>query len=258
MKSFFTRKEPPPLDQASMLALRQEREMWLAGEGGTHAREAFDALLVRLYGVWPRRGKKMLVMNAGNDHFLHCLWQAGFDVTAQDDTPEFLQKARESLGNRAEYLLAAPNHLPCEGDTFDYVVVSGFEYWLDHAAVLQEIHRVVTGGVIILFSNAFSLHRLGWKLCGSSPAGALGALPICPHKARNLFRREFGASPQSWLSSLPGPAFFWKMGLANQINRWRMPLPLGAAAGARIDLLPQKGCTGIVIQAKQMYPAQGA
>ena len=200
----------------------------------------------------------MLVMNAGNDLFLHCLWQAGFDVTAQDSTPEFLQKARESLGNRAEYILSAPDHLPCEDGVFDYVVVPGFEFWLHHEAVLQEMHRVVTCGVIILFSNAFSLHRLGWKLRRTSPAGALGSLALCPYKTRSMLRREFGAAPQKWLSALPGPAFLWTKGLASRLNRWRIPLPLGATAGVRIDLLPQKSCTGIVIQTKQMYPAEGA
>ena len=253
MKKFFACKGSAPADREGLATVRQEREGWLGGDEGSTARAALDALLVRLYGGWPRRGKKMLVMNAGNGLFLRNLWEAGFDVTAQDHAPDFLQKARDSLGNRAEYLLASPDHLPCEDAAFDYVVIPGLEYCLNHEAVLQEIHRVVTCGVIILFSNAFSLHRLGWKLGRARPAGAVGSLVLCPTRARKMLRHAFGAAPQKWLSALPAPAFLWAAGQKNCLNRCRMLLPLGAVAGVRVDLLPKKGCTGIVIQARAFH-----
>ena len=106
----------------------------------------------------------MLVLNAGSGPFAHALWEIGFDVTAQDESPVFLHAAQRCLGTRAEYLLAMPDHLPCDDLEYDYsVAVCAPEVWGDVQQALHELRRVSAVGVILIFTNTLSVNRLHCK-----------------------------------------------------------------------------------------------
>ena len=140
--------------------MRLLRDQWLATPRGEFAGRYVQHLLWSLLSGWQRRGRSMLVLNAGSGPFAHALWEIGFDVTAQDEAPVFLDAAQSRLGTRAEYLLAMPDHLPCDDLEYDYsVAVCAPEVWGDVQQALHELHRVSAVGVILIFTNTLSVNR---------------------------------------------------------------------------------------------------
>ena len=136
-------------------------EAWRGQVPGSFALDRCRDLLRALLAGWPRRSRSMLVFNAGGGEFLETLWEAGFDVTAQDSDPEYLELARKRLGSRAGFVLSAPDHLPFDDCFFDYAVAaSALEFWEDPEAVLREIGRVACGGLIVIFPSTWSVFNL--------------------------------------------------------------------------------------------------
>lgn len=232
---------------------------WLDRANGVFALESCRMLLRALYSVWPRRSRSMLVLNAGSADFLETLWEAGFDVTGQDSDPPFLDQARKRLGRRAEYVLSAPDHLPFADRSFDYAVaVAALEFWDRPEAVLEEIGRLVCGGVILIFPNSWSLFGLECRLRRKDPLCS-SARPLLrsPRALARMARAAYGRNKTAWASVLPAVSHTWRKGsLFRLINSPRAPLPLGAFAGLRIDFGPLSAGTPLVLPADPVPSAK--
>ena len=88
---------------------------------------------------WPRRGHTLLDIGCGAGIFLEMLWHYGFDVTGLDTGTDLLDMARERLGNRAEFQLGRPEHLPFDDEEFDYAaLLTVLEYVDNPEDVLRE------------------------------------------------------------------------------------------------------------------------
>lgn len=85
---------------------------WYATPEGTYAITQENRLFQHLISQWPRRGHTLLDIGCGAGIFLEMLWHYGFDVTGLDTGTDLLDMARERLGNRAEFQLGRPEHLP--------------------------------------------------------------------------------------------------------------------------------------------------
>ena len=233
---------------------------WYANEAGAYALARSQDLLRELLSGWPRRARSVLVFNAGSGEFLETLWEAGFDVTAQESDQEYLALARERLGSRADFVLSAPDHLPFDDCTFDYAVaVAALEFWENPEAVLREIGRVACNGLILIFPSAWSLFALECRLRGKKNLCST-ALPLLhsPRTITRLVRRVFGKKKLAWLSVLPGTSHTWRH------NRWlapvnslHLPLPIGAFAGLRVDFGPMYTGTPLLLRASSPMASVG-
>lgn len=230
---------------------------WFDLESGTYALERSRTLLRALVSAWPRRSRSMLVLNAGSGRVLETLWEAGFDVTAQESDPAWLALARERLGKRAEFVLSAPDHLPFDDCFFDYAVAAGaLEFWDDPEAVLTELGRLACGGVVLVFPNAWSLFGLECRLRKTDPLCA-AARPLLqnPRALFRLLRRVYDRPKLAWISALPGPSLTWGAGAPwRLLNAFTPPLPLGAFVGVRIDFGPQYAGTPMVLRNSTPVP----
>ena len=231
---------------------------WQQSERGLFALSRCKGMLRHLLSGWPRRSRSVLVFNAGSGDFLESLWEAGLDVTAQENDAAFLESARKSLGSRAEFVLSAPDHLPFDDCSFDYAVaVCALEFWERPEAVLEEIGRLACSGVILIVPNAWSLFGLECRLRKSAPLCA-SARPLLqtPWRLRRLARRAYGKKKTAWASVLPAFTPTWKgSGLFRLINDPVAPLPLGAFAGLRVDFGPLYTGTPMVISNSAPVPS---
>jgi SAM-dependent methyltransferase len=245
----------PPLAAASVPEMTSplhasRYQSWLDREKGAFALDRCRDLLRGLFSTWPRRSRSMLVLNAGSADFLETLWEAGFDVTGQDSDPDFLERARKCLGRRAEFVLSAPDHLPFADCSFDYAVaVAALEFWDKPEAVLEEMGRLACAGVIIIFPNAWSLFGLECHLRKADPLCS-SALPLLrnPRALARMTRSVYGRNKTAWASVLPASSHTWRNGgLFRLLNSLRVPFPLGAFVGIRIDFGPLYTGTPMVI-----------
>jgi SAM-dependent methyltransferase len=183
----------------------------------------------------------MLAFNVGDGFFLETLWEAGFDVTGQDGDPKYQELAQKRMGSRADVILASPDHLPFDDCVFDYAVaVFALECWVNPEAVLEEIGRVVCGGLIVIFPSAWSLLSLECRLLKRRPlCAALRPLLQSPRNVARLLRRVYGGKKMVWSSILPGPSHSWiGRSWLKALNAPCLPLPLGAFTGVRVDFGP--------------------
>lgn len=215
-------------------------DSWRGLEAGSFALARCRDLLRSLLAGWPRRARSMLVFNAGTGSgaFLETLWEAGFDVTGQDNDQGYLERARKRLGSRSDFVLSAPNHLPFDDYFFDYAVaVAALEFWEDPEAVLREIGRVACGGLIVIFPCAWSLFALECRAYGRTPlCVAANPLLLSPRNMDRLLKRVFGKNKTVWRGTLLGPSRTWGEGSwLKPLNGLRLPLPLGAFAGVRVN-----------------------
>lgn len=228
-------------------------QQWLAHERGIVALECCQVLLRGLLAGWPRRSRSMLMLNAGSAAYAETLWEAGFDLTVQDNHPDYLDKARQRLGRRAEFVLSAPEHLPFEDCAFDYAVAAAaLEFWDNPADVLREMQRLACSGIIVLFPNAFSLFGLECRLAEQDPF-YLAARPLLrnPRALAATIRSIYGKKRIVWTSVLPGPSWTWRRNRwAAMLNTLRMPVPIGAFAALRIDFGPLYTGTPLPISVK--------
>jgi SAM-dependent methyltransferase len=198
----------------------------------------------------------MLVMGAGSGDFIEQLWEAGFDITGQENDPAFLAAAKARMGTRAEFVLSAPDHLPFDDCAFDYaVIVAAYEFWDNPEAVLEEINRVACSGAVLIFPNAWSLFGLECRLSRNNPLCASAkALLQNPKNIWQLCRRVFGKERTriAWSSVLPGTTHTWKHGrFFHALNSLRCPLPLGAFAGLHIDFGPMYAGTPLLLKTSE-------
>ena len=92
----------------------------------------------------------------------------GFSVTAVDQSPDMLGRARERFGPRIELVEASAENLPFAAGSFDHLTVTYLlRYVADPAATLGELARVVRpGGVVasLEFGVPTGLARPAWEL----------------------------------------------------------------------------------------------
>ena len=216
-------------------------EAWRGQAAGAFALDRCRDLLRTLLAGWPRRSRSVLAFNVGSGAFLETLWEAGFDVTGQDSDPAYLDLARKRLGSRVDFTLSAPDHLPFDDCFFDYAVaVAALEFWDDPEAVLKEIGRVACGGLIVIFPSAWSAFSLECRLRGADPLCA-AARPLLrsPRTVSRLLRRVYSDKKTVWASVLPGPSRTWaERSWFKRVNGLRLPLPVGAFTGVRVDFGP--------------------
>lgn len=213
------------------------------------AAERLEHLLAGMTSSWPRRGRRLLAVSAAAAPFLENLWQAGFDLTVQDQNAESLNTAGESLKNRATYILGVPDHLPVDDCAFDYVVaLVGPDDCL--SVLLPELRRVACRGVLLLFASAWSAAALECRLHSKRPTSQSGFLS--PRIVRRDAREAFAGASFSWGAVLPGPTFTWKSGFwRTHINAPIFALPMGAIAALRLDMGASCAGTHIVLRAGQ-------
>lgn len=220
-----------------------------AAPGDEVVRAALEKLIRRMTSGWPRRGHNLLEFYCAEGYFLEMFWQSGFDVTGQDQSARLLSLARERLKNTAELTQAHPEKLPFDDRSFDYVAcVSGLEFAPDPQALVREMFRLATRGVLLAFPCSWSLHGLG-RLLGRRA----GRRFFSPLRVSTLIRRadESGAGKTSWTSILLGPAWTWKTPGLNRLNFAAGPLPLGAVTVVRVDFNPPLGSGRLLVAGKR-------
>lgn len=214
---------------------------------------------------WPRRGHKLLELYCGEGIFLEAFWQYGFDVTGQEQNALLLAKARSRLKHTAELTQSHPERLPFDDKHFDYVIcLRGLECVEEPRALLEELFRVASLGVLLGFPSSWSLRGLGRIFC----SGQKGAQPFCPGarraiappRLRSWLPENVRAGKIRWAAALLGPACTWAprrlRGLWERLNFMTLPLPVGAFSLARIDLTPAEAGAQIIIKAR--HPLAGS
>jgi hypothetical protein len=223
-------------------------ENFLENAGKTFAMRRCRELLRGLLSGWPRRARSLLVMGAGSPEFVESLWEAGFDVTVQDNDQPRLERVGNRMGRRVECVLSASDHLPFDDKSFDYAAASPtLDFAGDPEAVQEEMGRVACGGVIFVFFNAWSVFGLECRARRSvrRAPGRLHSPRVLAATARNIWPGK----KRAWASALPGPYCTWRNGFVlRRVNSLDFPLPLGAVAGLRVDFAPLYAGTPLVLR----------
>lgn len=219
------------MQKRSLWEARKKWAVTLRNSNNSLAISRLEMLLAELVSGWARRGKNMLVMNPVDARFVKALWEYGFDISVQEDCPELMQKIQELMGQRVEYLPAFPDDLPLEDCSFDYIVcVGALEFWVDRKAALREIARVSCSGAVFVFANKYSLMGLSCKLQKHS-------FPmISPRKLRVELNRAFPGNRRKWRSLFASTKTVSQFSLFhNRFQSTFLPIPVGVAAGVRVD-----------------------
>lgn len=201
---------------------------WYATPEGTYAITQENRLFQHLISQWPRRGHTLLDIGCGAGIFLEMLWHYGFDVTGLDTGTDLLDMARERLGNRAEFQLGRPEHLPFDDEEFDYAaLLTVLEYVDNPEDVLREAIRVSHRGVIIGFMNSFSLYQIQRRLHRPTLEYRHRRHNLNFWSLARMVRRIRPKATLSFRSVLLGPPNTWKKeGLWGKINSLQTPLPI--------------------------------
>ena len=202
---------------------------WYATPEGTYAITQENRLFQHLISQWPRRGHTLLDIGCGAGIFLEMLWHYGFDVTGLDTGTDLLDMARERLGNRAEFQLGRPEHLPFDDEEFDYAaLLTVLEYVDNPEDVLREAIRVSHRGVIIGFMNSFSLYQIQRRLHRPTLEYRHRRHNLNFWSLARMVRRIRPKATLSFRSVLLGPPNTWKKeGLWGKINSLQTPAHRG-------------------------------
>lgn len=232
-------------------------EHWYASSQGSFALMREKHLLQRILSPWPRRGHSLLEVECGTGIFLEFFWEGGFDVTGVDAQPNCVALAQNRLDGKAEIQTSTPEYLPFHDNEFDYVaLVHVLEYVENPPLVLAEALRVAAKGVVISFSNPWSLAALGNACCKKLSLKKNFGLWNSPHcfSAWYYYKmlRSHSCSARFYLrSTLAGPRWTWG-GRFMAINLLTLPLPFGALGGIRIDHCPQQAGTGMPLHLQRV------
>lgn len=228
-------------------------ESFLASRPGQYAVAALKRLFAAATATWPRRGRSLLDVGCKAGALFEFFHEQGFDITGVDDSPAMLAAARKLGPPGLELHLADPGHLPFDDNSFDYAALMGvLEYADDPRAVLLEMRRVTRRGLVIGLYNAASAHALEHKFVQERA----GSRWHTPWDAARLVRQSLGLTPSCLRCTLWGPALglpftrgVWSWGsggLADRVNSWISPIPLGAYCVIRVDFPAQRGMTGLL------------
>ncbi|MDR2893745.1 MAG: class I SAM-dependent methyltransferase [Deltaproteobacteria bacterium] len=156
-------------------------DVWYDSPRGGFALDAQQLLLRRMIAGWPRRGHNLLELFCASGRFLESFWEAGFDVTGQEQNQELALLARKRLGRRVDISLNNPEQLPFEDHSFDYVVcLNGLEFAENPAAVLREAGRLASRGLLVGFPNAWSLRGICARMGQRNAASTIQNAPVAP------------------------------------------------------------------------------
>lgn len=243
-------------------------ENWYQSGSGSFALLAQEAMVRRMTSGWPRRGHNLLELFCGAGHFLESFWQSGFDVTGQERSPYLLEKAQERLHGRAEFTQGSPEHLPYDDGSFDYVVcLNGLEFCQNPDAVLEEMFRLASLGVLLSFPSRWSWHYLGYWLSqkkrsrqGNTGAGDGFNNFISPWRVQGCLRRFLPeAGSIMWGANMLGPRWSWRMNsFLGRLNLLAVPLPLGAVSLVRVNLAPALAGNQMLINKPALAPEAAA
>lgn len=216
-------------------------ERWVRSEQGAFALGTEKRLLQHLISFWPRRKQSLLEIGCGTGVFLEMFWEAGFDVTGVDISPEMLSQARNRMGNRADLHLGDGGHLPFDDREFDFsALVTVLEFCPDPEAVLYEACRVSRKELFVAFLNRHSLYYLSFCKNRSKKAqSSLGDAHWFSWLEMSLLvRRTLGKKSVYSRSVLALPPFMWRdKKLCRLLGKPILPPFMGAFIGMRIDIL---------------------
>lgn len=227
---------------------RQKEYEFLNSSEGQVMYEHFQTLLTALISGWPRRGKTVLVMNPIHPSFAISLWEAGFDVTVQEECPELRSLLHDALGNRAEIIPDFPDALRSDDCSYDYTIVMGaIAFGKQHKKALEEIKRVTCKGVIFLFINKNSITGFSRKKAMQEET------LLSPIVFQKELRTVFTKARRQWKSMILLPTALEKSAFAKEKAREILfPFPLGGVVGVRVELGKRRTYTPLVI--KQEVP----
>ena len=232
---------------------------WFQTKTGKVAQNILHTLVHELLAGWPRRGRSILVLEAGGSGVVQLLWDAGFEVTAQESIMQEYDILQHNKLLGTTYTLSSPEHLPYSNQHFDYsIVIGGLGFWRHPAVALQEVKRVTERGCIVLFPNLYSLFAADCKLHSGNTGYML--LPNSwrsPFAVRKLLRPIFGQQLQC-KSALHLPKICWGNKWLKNIAGGIYSLPTGAFAGYRVDIKPvQIGANLALQKAKPLVSTNG-
>ncbi|MDR2051618.1 MAG: class I SAM-dependent methyltransferase [Deltaproteobacteria bacterium] len=257
-----------PEDSAAQKILPEDirYDHWYNSPAGLFALLAQESMVRKMTSGWPRRGHKLLELYCGAGQFLEAFWQSGFDVTGQERSAYLLEKARDRLRHTADFTGGHPEHLPFDDKSFDYVVcLNGLEFAERPQAVLAEMLRLASLGLLLAFPNSWSWYSLGRLLAVRK--GAQAEKSCCSGFKRTIsplrmhsWLREAGLDGKiRWGANLLGPACTWRMHkFLGRINLISVPLPLGAFSLARIDLAPSLAGNQLLVNVRRPLTTKAA
>lgn len=242
-------------------------------------------VLHQLISGWRRRGASLLQIGLNGGFSPEFFWEAGFDVSALDRSPDCLAAAREQTGPKIEYVCGNAELLPFDDGAFDYAVLMhhGLAPGRDGRSVmLDEALRVSSHGVIILEWNRFSLAGKprtvweGWPASAGEDSCDVLDCPSCGSAEKSVFpwdlyrlaRRSFKGGRIVFRSALPlwegtwpaseGGLLFSMRNALMPLNLTPSPVPLGALIGLRMDWtpLPLTPVGMLRSAAASLYPAR--
>lgn len=217
-------------------------EAWLATPDGEYARVGVSRILSHLISDWPRRGRRLLHVNCGSGRVSELFWEAGFDVTAVTADPELLQETRDYLGPRADVQLAAPDCLPYDDNSFEFVAIP-FLCCRNKAleGSLREAVRVGSKGVLTGFFNSWSLYSISKRLAKN---GITSMSPIRVYRLLRAIGLSKKSTTMTFRSVLSGPACTWSsISIFRVFNEAVLPHPFGAYTVFRLDCGVQPAMT---------------
>jgi 2-polyprenyl-6-hydroxyphenyl methylase/3-demethylubiquinone-9 3-methyltransferase len=167
----------------------------------------FQAQLKVVREMLPSGGELVLDLGCAAGAEIESLLNLGFRVVGIDYSAEMLRFARRRyvISNRVKLCRADAESLPFASASFDLVVCLGvFEYLPSYGFCLDEIHRVLRPGGIVIISvpTRFSLDQMSYKVCSGV------VVPVWRAFKRLLGKRSSG-------QPLGRP---W-----NRCNPWRFP-----------------------------------
>lgn len=237
-------------------------EGWFQTRAGSFALAAEKRLLNQMISGWPRRGQSLLEIGCGTGIFLQGFWEAGFDVTGLDRSPEMLSAARQRLGERADLQVGAACTLPYEDREFDFVaLLTVLEFLPDPLEALREARRVARKGLLVAFLNRCSLYylRAGLPLPGLRDSTLRKAHWFTPLEIRRMLLQAAPGKRLALRTVLPGPVWSWRRTPPlSWCNSLPLPFPFwcGAFGAARVDLFESVPLTPLLLFSKEPKPKQ--
>ena len=219
-------------------------DSWVQSRKGSFVLAQEKRLQQHLISFWPRRKQSLLEIGCGTGVFLEMFWEAGFDVTGVDISPEMLSRARHRMGKRADLHLAAAEHLPFDDKEFDFAaLITVLEFCPDPVAALREACRVSRKELFVAFLNRHSLyyHLAGRKSRKRKDSTLRDTQWFSWLEMTSMLRRAVGKKSVYSRSVLATPPAMWT---DNKICRFMgrpiLPPFMGAFIGMRVDILNKK------------------
>lgn len=189
----------------------------------------------------PLRGESVLDIGCGTGLGVGALLEMGLHVSGLDASPDMLDIAARTVGNRADLHRGVAEDLPFEDNHFTYAaIVNTLEYVDDPRKALEEAFRVTKDRVFISILNRHSSLVTGIRAQRVFIRNIYSdARFLSVWEVRRMIRELLGDVPVSWrsVSRFPNPIAL--------IRRNRPPLhvvcmfPLSPVIGMSVTLVPR-------------------